>query len=138
MRFLCLYKPGQESTGAPTQQEMDAMGALIGEMSQAGVLVQTEGCQPSSKGARVRINGGQFTVVDGPFAEAKELVGGMAVIQVQSKAEAIEWTKRFHRRWTRRKRDPAAPRDAGARIVRLCSGRGIDRRPQRHRRGLAH
>ena len=95
MRFLCLYKPGQESTGAPTQQEMDAMGALIGEMSQAGVLVQTEGCQPSSKGARVRINGGQFTVVDGPFAEAKELVGGMAVIKVQSKAEAIEWTKRF-------------------------------------------
>ena len=95
MRFLCLYKPGQESTGAPTQQEIDAMGALIGEMSEAGVLVQTEGCQPSSKGARVRINGGQFTVVDGPFAEAKELVGGMAVIQVQSKAEAIEWTKRF-------------------------------------------
>jgi hypothetical protein len=64
-------------------------------MSQAGVLVQTEGCQPSSRGARVRINGGQFTVVDGPFAEAKDLVGGMAVIQVQSKAEAIEWTKRF-------------------------------------------
>jgi hypothetical protein len=95
MRFLCLYKPGQESTGAPTQQEVDAMGALIGEMSEAGVLVQTEGCQPSSKAARVRINGGQFTVVDGPFAEAKELVGGMAVIQVQSKAEAIEWTKRF-------------------------------------------
>ena len=95
MRFLCLYSPGQESTGAPTQQEMDAMGALIGEMSQAGVFVQTEGCQPSSKGARVRINGGQFTVVDGPFAEAKELVGGMAVIKVQSRAEAIEWTKRF-------------------------------------------
>ena len=95
MRFLCLYKPGQESTGAPTQQEMDAMGALIGEMSRAGVLVQTEGCQPSAKGARVRIKGGQFTVVDGPFAEAKELVGGMAVIQVRSKAEAIEWTKRF-------------------------------------------
>jgi hypothetical protein len=74
---------------------MDAMGALIGEMSQAGVLVQTEGCQLSSQGARVRIKGGQFTVVDGPFAEAKELVGGMAVINVQSKAEAIEWTKRF-------------------------------------------
>jgi hypothetical protein len=71
------------------------MSALIGEMSQAGVLVQTVGCQPSSKGARVSINGGQFTVVDGPFAEAKELVGGMAVIKVQSKAEAIEWTKRF-------------------------------------------
>ncbi len=95
MRFLCLYKPGQESTGAPTQQEIEAMGALIGEMSRAGVLAQTEGCQPSARGARVRINGDTFTVVDGPFTEAKELVGGMAVITVPSKAEAIEWTKRF-------------------------------------------
>jgi hypothetical protein len=96
MRFLCLYKPGKPETGAPpTQHEMDAMGKLIGEMMQAGVLISTEGCQPSAKGARVRLDSGQFTVVDGPFAEAKELVGGMAVIQAASKQEAVEWTKRF-------------------------------------------
>jgi hypothetical protein len=96
MRFLCLYKPGKPETGAPpTRQEMDAMGKLIGEMMQAGVLISTEGCQPSAKGARVRLADGKFTVVDGPFAEAKELVGGMAVIQASSKQEAVEWTKKF-------------------------------------------
>jgi hypothetical protein len=74
---------------------MDAMGKLIGEMMQAGTLLSTEGCQPSAKGARVRLDGGTFTVIDGPFVEAKELVGGMAIIKAASKQEAIELTKRF-------------------------------------------
>jgi hypothetical protein len=71
------------------------MGKLIEEMAKAGVLLATEGCQHSSKGARVRITGGTFTVTDGPFTEAKEVVGGFALFQVKSKEEAIEWTKKF-------------------------------------------
>jgi hypothetical protein len=74
---------------------MAAMGKLIEEMAEAGVLLATDGLQPSSKGARVRISGGTFTVTDGPFAETKELIAGYAIIQAQSKPEAIEWAKRF-------------------------------------------
>ena len=96
MRFLCLYKPGKPETGAPpTQHEMDAMGKLIGEMMQAGVLISTEGCQPSAKGARVRLDNGQFTVVDGPFSEAKELVGGMAVIQAEPMLDDLRSDHRY-------------------------------------------
>ena len=94
MRFLCLYRPGQESTGAPTQQEMDAMGVLIGEMSQAGVLLAGEGLQPTSKGKRVKFSGSTPTVIDGPFTESKELVAGFWLWQVKSMDEAITWIKR--------------------------------------------
>jgi hypothetical protein len=68
---------------------------LIEEMTQAGVLIATDGLPPSSKGARVRISRGQFTVIDGPFTEAKELIGGYAIVEVESKVEAIELAKRF-------------------------------------------
>jgi len=96
MRFLCIYRPGKPETDAPpTQQEISAMGKLIEEMTKAGVLLATEGCVSSKKGARVRIDAGKVTVTDGPFPETKELIGGFALIQVKSKAEAIEWTKRF-------------------------------------------
>lgn len=95
MRFMTLYKPGKESDAPPTQKEMADMGQLIEEMAKAGVLIATDGLQPSSKGARVRISGGKFTVTDGPFTETKELVAGYAIIQVKSKEEAIELTKRF-------------------------------------------
>lgn len=71
------------------------MGKLIEEMAKAGVLLATDGLQPSSKGARVRISGGKFTVTDGPFTEAKELIAGYAIVQVKSKEEAIEHAKRF-------------------------------------------
>jgi hypothetical protein len=74
---------------------MATMGKLIEDMTKAGVLLATEGCLSSSKGARVRIKSGEFTVTDGPFPETKELVAGFALIQAKSKAEAIEWTKRF-------------------------------------------
>ena len=95
MRFMTLYKPGKESDAPPTQKEMADMGQLIEEMAKAGVLIATDGLQPSSKGARVRISDGKFTVTDGPFTEAKELVAGYAIIQAKSKEEAIELTKRF-------------------------------------------
>jgi len=95
MRYMTLYRSGKENV-PPTEKEMAAMGELIAEMSKAGVLVTTDGLQASSKGARVRIvDNGKITVTDGPFTETKELISGYAIIDVKSKAEAIEWTKRF-------------------------------------------
>jgi hypothetical protein len=95
MRYMTLYKPGTEND-MPTEKEMAAVGQLIQEMAKAGTLITTDGLQPSSKGARVRIDStGKVTVIDGPFTETKELVGGYAIINAKSKAEAIELTKRF-------------------------------------------
>jgi hypothetical protein len=74
---------------------MAAMGNLIQEMTEKGVLLATEGCLPTSKGAKVRLSKGKITVTDGPFTETKEVVGGFALFEVKSKDEAIEWTKRF-------------------------------------------
>jgi hypothetical protein len=95
MRFMMLYKPGHESDAPPTQREMEEMGRFIGEMAQAGVLIATDGLQPSSKGVRVRISNRNFTVTDGPFTETKELIAGFAIVQARSKEEAIELAKRF-------------------------------------------
>jgi hypothetical protein len=74
---------------------MVKMGQLIEELTNSGVLISTEGCLPSAKGARVRLSNGNFIVTDGPFAEAKEIVGGFALIRANSKEEAIEYTKKF-------------------------------------------
>jgi hypothetical protein len=71
------------------------MGAFMEEGVKAGVFVSGEGLQPSSKGARIQYSGSKRMVTDGPFAETKELVAGYAILQFASKAEAIEWTKRF-------------------------------------------
>jgi hypothetical protein len=96
MRFMTIYKPGRETTSPPSPEHVAAMGKLIGEMAKAGTLITTDGLQHSSKGARVSINAdGSFKVVDGPFTEAKEIIGGYAIINVKSKAEAIELTKKF-------------------------------------------
>jgi hypothetical protein len=94
MRFLTIYKTAE--TGVPpTTEEMAEMGKLIEEMTKEGVLLATEGCLPSARGARVRLSNGKLTVTDGPFTESKELIGGFALIQAKSKEEAIELTKRF-------------------------------------------
>ena len=96
MRFMTIYKPGEESTTPPSPEHMEAMGKFIEELATSGVLIQTDGLGHSSKGARVRMNAdGSFKVVDGPFTEAKEIIGGYAIINVKSKAEAVELTKRF-------------------------------------------
>ena len=95
MRFMTLYKPGRESDVPPSEQEMAAVGKLIEDMAKSGSLIATDGLKPSSKGARVRISNGQFTVIDGPFAETKELIAGYAIVEAKSKAEAIEMTKTF-------------------------------------------
>ncbi len=95
MRFLCLYKPSKPEGTPPTQEEMEKMGKLVEDGFKSGKLLATEGCLPSSKGARVRQTSGKYTVVDGPFSESKEVVGGMAVIKADSKEEAIEQVKAF-------------------------------------------
>jgi hypothetical protein len=95
MRFLCVFKAIEGAP--PSAKEAAEMGALIGEMAAARVLLAAEGCLPSSKGTRVRLSKGTFTVTDGPFTESKELIGGFALIQTSSMTEAIEWTKRFIR-----------------------------------------
>jgi hypothetical protein len=94
VRFLSIYKTAE--TGVPpTAEHMAEMGKLCEEMARAGVLLATEGCLPSAKGARVRLSGGKLTVTDGPFTESKELIAGFALLEVRSKEEAIELTKRF-------------------------------------------
>ncbi|HEY2013515.1 MAG TPA: YciI family protein [Bryobacteraceae bacterium] len=95
MRFLCVYKPNKPEGALPTEEDFAEMGKFIEESFQSGVLLATEGCLPSAKGARIRLSGGEFTVTDGPFTEAKELIGGFALIRTDSKPEAIEFTKRF-------------------------------------------
>ena len=95
MKFLCLYKPSKPEGSRPTQQEMEAMGKFVEESLKTGILLGFEGCLPSAAGARIRRSGGKFTVTDGPFTEAKEIVGGFALIEMGSKKEAIEYTKRF-------------------------------------------
>ncbi len=99
MRFMTIYRPADakdmEAGVPPTQDEMATMGAFIEEMARSGVLLATDGLLPSSKGARVRRSKGKVSVTDGPFTESKELIAGFAILQVESKAEAIELTKRF-------------------------------------------
>lgn len=99
MRFMTIYKPANtknmEAGVPPTQEQIAAMGVFINEIAKAGVLLAADGLMRSSLGARVRLENGKVTVTDGPFTEAKELVGGFAIVNVKSKAEAIEWAKRF-------------------------------------------
>ena len=94
MRFISIYKTPERST-PPTPEEMCNMGKLIEEWMKAGKLLATEGCMPSALGARVRIDDGKFTVSDGPFTEAKEVVGGFAILDAPSKEEAVEYVKQF-------------------------------------------
>ena len=94
MKFLSMYKT-VERNAPPSQAEIDIMGKLIEEGMQAGWLLSVEGCMPSAAGARVRITNGNYTVTDGPFTEAKELVGGLAVIKANSKEEAVRHVKDF-------------------------------------------
>jgi hypothetical protein len=95
MRYLCLYRSNKDAAGPPSPEEMSKMGALIEEMSRAGVLLSTEGCHPSASGFKVKVANGGYHVTDGPFTEAKEVVGGFAIISVPTKDVAIDWTKRF-------------------------------------------
>lgn len=99
MQFLA-YDPhfdpdSPEAAVPPSPELMAEMGQFIGEAMQAGVLVTTGTLQPT--GTRLQLSGGKFTVTDGPFIELKELLGGFAVLEVESLDEAVEWSKRFLR-----------------------------------------
>ncbi|SEE48997.1 Uncharacterized conserved protein [Rhizobiales bacterium GAS188] len=97
MRMIMIYRPEEdmETAAPPTQEHFAAMGAFIGEMAEAGVLLAADGLLPSSKGAKVRLAKGKLSVTDGPFAEAKEVIGGFAIVQLPSMEEAVKVAERF-------------------------------------------
>jgi hypothetical protein len=99
MRFLMLYKPadvaGMEAGIPPSPEEMARMGKLVEQQMKAGILLATEGCGPTSKGAKVRLLNGKLNVIDGPFTEAKEIVGGLAIMRANSRQEAIQQARDF-------------------------------------------
>jgi hypothetical protein len=96
MRFMVIVKASKESEagGLPDQKILTEMGKYNEELAKAGVMLAGEGLQPSSKGKRVRFSGNQRTVIDGPFAETKELIAGFWLFQAKSLEEAIDWVKR--------------------------------------------
>ena len=96
MRFMVMVKANEESEAGvlPSEELLTAMGKYNEELVKAGVMLAGEGLHPSSKGARVRFSGDKRTVIDGPFAETKELVAGFWLFEVKSLEEAIEWVKR--------------------------------------------
>jgi hypothetical protein len=96
MRFMVMVKATKDSEAGvmPSEELLAAMGKFNEELVKAGVMLEGNGLQPSSKGARIRFAGDKRTVIDGPFAETKELVAGYWLIQVKSLAEAVEWMRR--------------------------------------------
>jgi len=97
MRFMVMVKADKDyEAGLPPKPELlAAIGKLSHDMVEAGVLLETGGLLPSSRGTRVRASGGKLSVTDGPFTETKELVGGYAIVQAQSRDEAVELGKQF-------------------------------------------
>jgi hypothetical protein len=97
MRYMGIVKADKDTEAGvlPDEKSLAAMGAFMEEGVKSGVFLSGDGLQPSSRGARVRFSGSKRLVTDGPFAETKELVAGYAILQFTSKAQAIEWTKRF-------------------------------------------
>lgn len=96
MKFMMIVKANKDSEAGkmPSEELLAAMAKYNEELVKAGVVVDLTGLQPSSKGARVQFSGGKVTVVDGPFAETKELIAGYWLINVKSREEAIDWAKR--------------------------------------------
>jgi hypothetical protein len=97
MRFLLVHRldESKPDSFSPSAEVVAGVERMMGEMTKAGVLLAAEGVLPSSAGALVRTSGGSRTVTDGPFTEAKEVIGGFVVLQVRSKEEAVEWAGRF-------------------------------------------
>jgi hypothetical protein len=96
MRFLSMIRIDETTGQVPSDQLMADMGKLIEELTRSGQLVSTAGLLPTSEGVRVRLRrGGKLSVVDGPFTETKEVIGGYAILEAQSKEEAVELTRRF-------------------------------------------
>src|SRR5882724_5979185 len=101
MRFMIAVKATSDTEagimpeGEEMEELMGSMAAFHEEMTRAGILLDASGLQPSSKGWRIKYDGNKLTVIDGPFTEAKELIAGYTIIQVKSKEEAMEWSRRF-------------------------------------------
>ncbi|CAJ0706261.1 YciI family protein [Ralstonia sp. 22086] len=97
MRFMILRLADKDTEAAvmPSEELLTAMGKYMEDLAKAGVLLGGEGLHPSSRGARVEFKHGKPTVIDGPFAEAKELIAGYTMLQVKSEEEALEWVKRW-------------------------------------------
>jgi hypothetical protein len=97
MRYMIIVKATKDSEAGkkPDEKDFATMAAYGEELVKAGVFLEGTGLEPSSKGWRVRVGGNKRTVIDGPFAETKELIAGYAIIQVKSAEEALEWSKRF-------------------------------------------
>ena len=94
MKYLSVYRTKERNT-PPSPEEMARMGKLVEDGFKSGKLLATEGCMPTALGALVRIDNGAFTVTDGPFSEAKEVIGGFAIFSANSKTEAIEFARDF-------------------------------------------
>jgi len=96
MRFLSMIRVDESTGQVPSEQLMADMGKLIEDLTRTGQLVSTAGLRPTSEGVRVKLHrGGRLTVLDGPFTETKEVIGGYAILEAQSKAQAVELTRRF-------------------------------------------
>jgi hypothetical protein len=97
MRYMMLLRldPAKAPAGGPSEELMTEMGTLLEEMTKAGVLLDTGGLQPAGEGAVIRQAAGKQTVLDGPFTEAKEVIGGYAMFQAKSVEEAAQWASRF-------------------------------------------
>lgn len=97
MRFMIIVKASPESEAGvmPAEDRLTAMADYHGELARAGVLLDGTGLHPSSRGVRIRYQGSERIVTDGPFTETKELIGGFTMIQVRSREEALEWARRY-------------------------------------------
>ena len=95
MRYLFIYRPGEDSDTRPTPKQIEEMGAFIGDMFKTGKLIATDGLMASKHGALVSIDNGKIAVTDGPFTETKEIIGGYAIMNMDSKEEAIGEAKKF-------------------------------------------
>jgi len=96
MRFLSMIRVEENTGQVPSEQLMSDMGRLIEELTRTGQLVSTAGLRPTAEGVRVRLRrGGKLSVMDGPFVETKEVIGGYAILEAKSKEEAVELTRRF-------------------------------------------
>ena len=95
MRFLSMIRINENSGMRPSEQLMTDMGKLMDEMTKAGTLLETAGLRPTAEGMRVRLAHGKLKVIDGPFTESKEVIGGYALLRADSKEQALEMTKRF-------------------------------------------
>ena len=95
MRFISMIRVDEKTGQVPSEQLMNDMGKLMEELTHAGQLISTAGLRPTAEGVRVRLRRGKLSMIDGPFTETKEVIGGYAVLEAKSKEEAIELTQRF-------------------------------------------